>query len=232
MKLSIIIPVYNEEKTIRHVINKVSEIDYNIDTEIIIINDGSSDKTFNELNKFKKKFKKLKIISYKKNKGKGYAIRLGIAKSKGNIIVIQDADLEYSPNQIPYLISPLMMKQKKVVYGSRFMGEYRNMKFFQLLGNKILTFLTNLLFGSNLTDMETCYKCIHKDILNKIDLFSDGFEIEAEISAKILKSGFEIYELPIDYSARTKKEGKKINWKDAIKNIVILLKVKFSIFDG
>ncbi len=232
MKLSIIIPVYNEEKTIRYVINKVSEVDYNMDTEIIIINDGSSDKTFNELNKIKKKFKKLKIISYKKNKGKGYAIRLGITKSKGNIIVIQDADLEYSPNQIPYLINPLTMKQKKVVYGSRFMGEYKNMKFFQFLGNKILTFLTNLLFGSNLTDMETCYKCIHKDVLNKIDLFSDGFEIEAEISAKILKSGFEIYELPIDYSARTKKEGKKINWKDAIKNIIVLLKIKFNIFDG
>lgn len=229
MKLSIIIPVYNEEKTICDVINKVAGIDYKTDTEIIIVNDGSSDKTHNELNKIKRKIKKLNIISYSINKGKGYAIRTGISNSKGDIIVIQDADLEYNPKQIPYLIKPILERQKKVVYGSRFMGEYKNMKFFQLLGNKILTFLTNFLFNSNLTDMETCYKCIKKDIFNKIKLFSNGFEIEAEITSKILKNGFDIYELPIKYYARTKDEGKKINWKDAIKNIDVLLKVKLNI---
>ncbi len=228
MKLSIIVPVYNEEKTISNIIDQVASHDYGIKNDIIIVNDGSSDKTYQELKKLKKRIKNLKIISYEKNKGKGYAIRKGIEKSDGDIVVIQDADLEYNPKQILYLIKPIIDRKKKVVFGSRFIGKYKNMKFFQLLGNKILTFLTNFLFNTNLTDMETCYKCIHRNVLKNIELFSDRFEIEAEITAKIIKHGYDIYELPINYSARTKEEGKKINWKDAINNMIVLLKVKFN----
>ncbi len=227
MKLSIIIPAYNEEKTIKDIIKIVNRVDYGIPVEIVIVNDGSTDKTHEQLSEIKKLFKDIKIISYEKNKGKGYAIRQGIKNINGDITIIQDADLEYDPNQISALIKPIIKGQYEVVYGSRFMGSCKNMRFSFLFGNKFLTFITNLLFGSNLTDMETCYKVVHKTILKKIGLESNGFEIEAEITAKILKNGYQIKEIPIKYEARSKEAGKKIRPLDGLKNLFVLLKIKF-----
>lgn len=226
MKLSIIIPVFNEENTITDLLKLVKNIDYGIPTEIIVVNDGSTDKTYEQLLKVKNIVKDIKIISYKKNRGKGYAIRRGIRNIKGDIIIIQDADFEYDPNQITTLIKPIIEGQYNVVYGSRFLGSCKNMKFSFLFGNKFLTFITNLLFGTQLTDIETCYKTIRKDVLHELNLESDGFEIEAEITAKILKNGYKIKEIPIRYKARSKEAGKKIKISDGLKNLFILLKIK------
>jgi len=228
MKLSIIVPVYNEEKTIGKILEIIKKTDYGIPFEILVINDGSTDNTIDELGKIKKT-SKTKVFSYKKNKGKGYAIRFGFKKSSGDICVIQDADLEYKPENIRKLLKPIISGECKVVYGSRFLGKIEKMNIVQLFGNKFLTFMINFLFGSGLTDMETCYKVMHKDVLKKMNLECDGFEIEAEITSKILKSGFEIKELPIQYIARTKEEGKKIKWTDGVKSLKIMLKIKFGI---
>ncbi len=226
MKLSIIIPVFNEENTIIDLLKIVESVDYSIPSEIIIVNDGSTDKTYEQLLKMKPPIKGIKIISYKKNKGKGYAIRQGIKNINGDIMIIQDADFEYDPNQIPTLIKPIIEGQYDVVYGSRFLGSCKNMKFSFLFGNKFLTFITNLLFGSQLTDIETCYKTIHKDVLRELNLESDGFEIEAEITSKILKNSYKIKEIPIRYKARSREAGKKIKISDGLKNLLILLKIK------
>lgn len=226
MKLSIIIPVFNEEKTIINLIKTVSSVDYNIPTEIIVVNDGSTDKTYEQLLKVKTLVREIKIISYKKNKGKGYAIRKGIKNIHGDIMIIQDADFEYNPSQIPILIKPVIERKYNVVFGSRFLGCYKNMSFVSLFGNKFLTYATNLLFNSKLTDIETCYKVIYKDVLRKLNLESDGFEVEAEMTAKILKNGNKIKEIPIKYRARSKEAGKKIKIFDGLKNLFILLKIK------
>ncbi len=226
MKLSIIVPVFNEEDTIMDLLKKLDGVECGIQKEIVVVNDGSTDNTHKQLLKTKKIVKDIRIISYKKNKGKGHAIRQGIENIKGEIMIIQDADFEYDPHQIPTLIKPIIEDQYNVVYGSRFLGSYKNMGLPFLFGNKFLTFITNFLFCSQLTDIETCYKIIHKDVLRKLNLKSDGFEIEAEITAKILKYGYKIKEIPIRYKARSKEAGKKIKIFDGLKNLIILFKVK------
>jgi len=226
MKLSIIIPVFNEENTVMDLLKTVNNVDYGLPIEIIVVNDGSTDKTYEQLLKTKNLIKDIKIISYKKNRGKGYAIRQGIKNINGDIMIIQDADFEYNPNQIPILIKSIIDGKCNVVYGSRFLGCCKNMKLTFLFGNKFLTLMTNLLFGSRLTDIQTCYKAIHKNVLRKLNIESDGFEIEAEITAKILKNGYKIKEIPVKYKARSKEAGKKIKISDGLKNLFILLKVK------
>ena len=228
MKLSIIIPVYNEEKSIKKLLKIVENVKYEIPFQIIIVNDGSTDRTEEEILKMKNRIKNLKLISYPKNKGKGYAVRKGIENSETDIIIIQDADLEYNPREIPNIIKPIIEGECKVVYGSRFLGKFNGMGFLNLFGNKFLTFMTSLLFKSKVTDMETCYKAIHKDIAKKLYLESNGFEIEAEITSKILKGEYKIKELPISYIARSKGEGKKISWMDGIRNLKVLLKVRLN----
>jgi glycosyltransferase involved in cell wall biosynthesis len=228
MKLSIIVPVYNEEKTIIDILKLINKMNYKIPFEIVVVNDGSTDKTFELLLKSKHQLKNIRIISYRKSRGKGYALREGIKNSKGDIIIFQDADLEYNPRQIPALIKPIINGECDVVYGSRFLGELKGMKPLYIFGNKILTFLTNLLFNSNLTDMETCYKAMRKAVLKRILLRGNGFEIEPEITAKILKRGYLIKEFPIAYVARKSGEGKKVRWKDGIKSLKFIFKIKFN----
>jgi len=226
MKLSILVPVFNEENTIMDLLKKLDRVGYEIPKEIIVVNDGSTDGTYRQLLKTQKIVKDIRIISYKKNKGKGYAIRQAIKNINGNIIIIQDADFEYNPEEISKLIRPIIDGKYKVVYGSRFLGSCKDMKFSFLLGNKVLTFVTNLLFDTKLTDMETCYKTIDRNVLEEFNLESDGFEIEAEITAKILKNGYRIKEIPVAYEARSKEAGKKIKITDGLKNLIILLKIK------
>ena len=228
-KLSIIIPAYNEEKTITEVVSRVLKVPLsNIKKEIIIVDDFSTDKTKETLNKIKSD--NIKLFYHQKNMGKGSAIRTALRHATGAIILIQDADLEYSPEDYPKLISPILDKKTNVVYGTRLSyikSHKRNMYWLHYFGNWILTLITNILFNSRLTDMETCYKVFTKEMIENIKLRSKRFDFEPEITAKILKSGHKIYEVPIIFQARNFDEGKKITWRDGIKAFYYLIKYRF-----
>ncbi len=233
MKISIIVPVYNEEKTLKKILKKIEEATKKFNKEIIIIDDGSIDKSKDILRRYEKK-KDFRIFYKKLNEGKGSAVIKGLKEARGDIFLIHDADLEYNPKDYTKLIKPIINGKAKVVYGSRYKSKKGHLKSNPFLynihyfGNKLLTFFTNILYNSNLTDMETCYKAFSKDIYEKISkLKSKGFEFEPEITAKILKKGFKIKEVPISYFSRNFKEGKKITWVDGIKTFYCLLKYKF-----
>ena len=225
-KLSIVVPVYNEEKTIYEILNKICSKEYGVPYEVLVIDDGSTDKTIKQIEKVAAKYSKIRIIRCKKNRGKGHAIKVGIASASGDYIIFQDADVEYNPTEIKKFIEKIKRNNLIALYGSRFKGACHGMKTSNLLANKLLTFLTNILFSSSLTDMETCYKMIKTKELRSLKLKSNRFEIEAEITAKLLKKGIKIEEIAISYTARTKEEGKKISWNDGFKNVKVLLKEK------
>ena len=227
MRLSIIIPVYNEEKTIEIVLRNLLSIDFGIEKELIVIDDGSRDDSKRIIENFIKehsKSEKSRISLFaKKNGGKGTAIRAGLERCSGDIITIQDADLEYDPNEFRNLIAPIMNNQAKVVYGSRFLSNHEPLYRIYYLGNKFLTLLTQILYGARITDMETCYKVFRSDVIKSIHLKAEKFDFEPEVTAKILKSGIKIIEIPISYKPRSIEEGKKIGWKDGIQAIYTLL---------
>lgn len=234
--LSVIIPVYNEESTVGELLRRVIAVKLpaDIKKEIVVVDDGSSDKTSKVLSEFEIKKLKFKIIRHKKNLGKGAAVRTGVKNSTGDLMLIQDADLEYDPDDYSKLLVPFFKKNASVVYGSRlinyplrFWGKNKTILPFHLIANKFLTGLTNLLYGSNLTDMETCFKVFKKEIIRQLDLKSDKFDIEPEITAKILKKGITIAEVPVKVSPRTYKEGKKIGLADGFIAIWTLLKYRF-----
>lgn len=236
MKLSIIIPVYNEEKTIKQILTRVikAKLQSGIEKEIIVVDDGSTDKTLRVLSEFKIQKLKFKFLRHNKNQGKGVAVRTGLKYTTGDFIIIQDADLEYDPNDYKRLLIPILEKKAEVVYGNRFedyplkiWGEDKTILPTHWVGNMILTLVTNLLYGSNLRDMESGYKLFSKKVLDKIDLKARRFEFEPEITAKILKRGYKIIEVPITVSPRTYKEGKKIGWKDGVIAIWTLIKYRF-----
>ena len=228
MKLSILIPCYNEEKTIKLILDKVKS-NINPSDEIIIIEDFSTDKT-QDILKNELVNNTYKIIYNKKNYGKGYSIREGIKAATGDIILIQDADLEYNPNDYKKLIDPIKNNIADVVYGSRFIGsEQRRVLFFwHTLGNKFLTFLSNMTTNLNLTDMEVCYKAFKSEILKNIKLEENRFGFEPEITAKIARKKLRIYETGISYFGRTYEEGKKITWRDGIRAIFCIFKYSIS----
>lgn len=232
MKLSIIIPVYNEEKTILQIVEKVRNVNFPVKTEIIIVDDGSKDSTRDKL----KNIKDAKIILHQKNQGKGAAVKTGIKNSTGDYIIIQDADLEYNPNQIKDLLVPILNKKAKVVYGTRIKrmpnlkGEERNIQFLiHYFGNRLLSLITSVLYWQWITDMETCYKLFPKNALSGVRLNAKGFEFEPEITAKLLKKGFKIFEVTISANPRGYDEGKKINTvKDGFKALLYLFKYRFT----
>ncbi|MBU1031368.1 glycosyltransferase family 2 protein [Patescibacteria group bacterium] len=235
MKLSIIIPVFNEKKTIREVIKKVSfvELPDKINKEIIIVDDGSTDGSVNLIKNIM--IKGVRKIFHEKNSGKGAAVRTGIEHSMGDLIIIQDADLEYDPNYYKKLLEPILEKNAQVVYGSRLMtyplkiwGRNKTILPIHLIANKFLTLLTNLLYGGNITDMETGYKLFKREVLKNISINSNKFDFEAEVTAKILKREIPIIEVPISVKPRTYKDGKKIGWKDGFWAVWTLLKYKFT----
>ncbi len=234
MILSIIVPIYNEEKTVAEILKRIiaSRLPKGFRKEIIAVDDGSGDKTVEIIQGLK--IKELKLIKHPVNKGKGAAVRTGFSKASGDIFLIQDADLEYDPKDYLRLLSPMVNDKAVVVYGSRLQdyplvlwGSRKTPLPSHLIGNKLLTFITNLLYGSNLTDMETCYKLFQKDVIRSLDLVSNRFEIEPEITAKLLKQGVKIVEVPIKVQPRTHNEGKKIHWYDGIGAITTLLKYRF-----
>ncbi|MBI4452010.1 glycosyltransferase family 2 protein [Candidatus Woesearchaeota archaeon] len=228
-KLSIIMPVYNEKATILKIIGKVKKAKtLNFAKEIIVVDDFSKDGTRDILKKLKDK--SIKIVYHEKNKGKGSAIRTGLKQATGDIILIQDADLEYDPNDYEKLLKPIVENKTKVVYGSRFEMITKNLsKMYKLhyAGNLFLTLLTNMLYGVKITDMETCYKAFRKEVLNGINLKAARFDFEPEITAKILKKGYKIHEVPINFYGRKFAEGKKITWVDGIKAVYYLVKYRF-----
>ena len=226
MKLSIIIPVYNEERTVREVVEKVKNLKLPVQKEIIVVNDGSKDNSQKLLSKIRNK--DVILIFHKKNMGKGMAIRTGLKRAKGDIIAIQDADLEYNSSNLNYLIKPIMDGKAEVVYGSRFLKSNKIGSLSFYFANKILSIITSILYLKKITDMETCYKVFNKSVLKNINLKCRRFEFEPEFTAKILKKGYKILELPIDYNPRTKVQGKKIKVKDGIIALWTLLKYRFS----
>lgn len=230
MKVSIIIPAYNEEHTIKEIIARAKAGPFGFDAqrEIIVVNDGSNDNTRQLLNEIPG----IITIHFEENKGKGAALKVGFERATGDIVLIQDADLEYDPSDYARLLGPFVDKQDKadVVYGSRFRGESRRIVYFwNDLGNRLLTFLSNMLMGLNLTDMETGYKVFRGDVIRRIapTLKSKRFGIEPELTAKVAKGKWRLYEVPIKYHGRTYEEGKKIGWWDGIKAIVVIVYFRF-----
>jgi len=228
MKLSVIIPVYNEKNTIKEIVDKVRKVDLgNIDKEIILVDDCSSDGSKEVIKSLKGK--NIKKAFHLKNKGKGGAVKTGISKSTGDIIIIQDADLEYDPEDYKKLIVPFLEKNAQVVYGSRSLNKSNKYSHFSfLIGGKLVTLVTNLLYFTWLTDEPTCYKVFRSDIIKNIKINEDKFDWEPEVTAKILKQKIKIHEIPISYFPRTVDQGKKINWKDGVMAIWALIRYRFT----
>lgn len=224
MLLSVLIPAYNEINNIKNILDKIGEV--TIPMEIIVVDDGSTDGTRELLNTLKSDV--IKVVFHEKNRGKGGAIKTAIAHSKGDIIIIQDADLEYDPQDYYKLIPLIESGKEKVVYGSRFLNKQNKHSYFSFfLGGQVVTWITNILYFQNLTDEPTCYKVFDAKLLKSIKLNCTGFEFCPEVTAKIAKLGYKIPEVPISYYPRSISEGKKINWKDGVEAIWVLLKYRF-----
>jgi glycosyltransferase involved in cell wall biosynthesis len=223
--LSVIMPCYNEEETLPQILKAVRAVD--IEKEIIAVDDCSSDNTYHILQAEAAEDPRLRVIRQPTNRGKGAAVRTGIAQALGEITIIQDADLEYDPNDYYELVKPIVDGRVQVVFGSRFMGRHTGMYFWNALGNKGLTFLTNFLFNSWISDMETCYKVMRTEILRSLNLESNDFRLEPEITAKVLRKGYRIYEVPVSYLGRTYEEGKKMKPSQGFYAILALFRYRF-----
>jgi glycosyltransferase involved in cell wall biosynthesis len=226
--LSIIVPVYNERATIAAVLERLLTIDLPLDREIIVVNDGSSDGTREVLDAFGDRNGVLHVIHVSPNRGKGHAVRTGLARSKGSITAIQDADLELDPAQLADLVTPILRGDAVAVYGSRFMRGGTKVPVATRVGNAVLTWLTNALYGQALTDMETCYKIMAGDVARSLTLTADRFDIEPEITVQLLRRGHRILEKPVTFSPRSRAAGKKIRWHDGVQAIRILVRERFA----
>jgi len=226
MKLSVVVPVFDERPTIAEIIRRIQSVDVGLDKEIIVVDDGSADGTGEVLQGLA--VPGLKTVLHEKNLGKGAALRSGFAKAEGDIVLIQDADLEYDPREYPRLLEPILDGRADVVYGSRFLGgPHRVLYFWHYVGNRFLTTFSNMLSNLNLTDMETCYKVFRRELLGKVELKSSRFGFEPEITMKVAKLKCRVYEVPISYSGRDYSEGKKIGWKDGLAAIFHLIRFRF-----
>lgn len=223
-KLSVVIPVYNERATLPEVVRRCRAVDLDCEKEIVIVDDGSTDGSAEIAKSLGDST--VKVVLLPKNSGKGAAVRRGIEEATGDYILVQDADLEYDPADWKRLLAPVEAGKATVVYGSRFTGERRNMLFWHWVGNRFLSLVTNILYNTTLSDMETCYKLVPADLLKSLELRSKRFEFEPEVTARILRRGIRIYEVPISYTGREFHEGKKITWKDGFKALWTLFRVR------
>jgi len=221
--LSVVMPAYNEQATIEEMVRRVVAVP--LRTELIVVDDGSKDQTREILTRLATELP-IKVIFQPANAGKGAALRRGFEEVTGDLVVIQDADLEYSPEEFPELIDLIVQGRADVVYGSRFLGRHRVFMFTHYIGNRIVTFLTNVLYNTMLSDMETCYKVMRVEVLRSFKLESKGFGIEPELTAKIFKRGYRVYEVPITYDGRGYDEGKKITWRDGFPALWTLIKYR------
>jgi glycosyltransferase involved in cell wall biosynthesis len=222
--LSVVMPVFNEASTIEEIIRRVLAVP--VRTQLVVVDDSSTDGTRDILTRLQRELG-FTLLLQPENRGKGAALRTGFGSVRGDLVVIQDADLEYSPEELPSLIELICEGRADVVYGSRFLGRHRVFLFTHYLGNRLLTFLTNLLYNTMLTDMETCYKVMRTEVLRSMTLESNGFGIEPELTAKIFRRKLRVYEVPISYDGRGYDEGKKIGWRDGVVAVWVLLKYRF-----
>lgn len=228
MKLSIIIPVFNEKETLAEIVRQVKVLSLKrVRKEIIIVDDCSTDGTRKVLEGIKDKNRRFKVIFRDTNGGKGAAVRSGLMEATGDYVIIQDADLEYDPKDIIRLIKPILEGKAEVVYGSRFTGEHKNMFFWHMVGNKLLSLVTNVLYNTTLSDMEVCYKLFPREMVKPGQLKENRWGFDPEITTRILKKGVRIYEIPISYSGREFEEGKKISWKDGFRVLWVLVRNRF-----
>jgi len=230
VKLSIVIPVYNEATTVEEIVGMVETVDVGLDKEVILVDDCSTDGTGDVLRRLGTERADRKVLFHEHNRGKGAALRTGFAAATGDIIVIQDADLEYDPSDYRLLLMPILKGRADVVYGSRFLGggPHRVVFFWHYVGNRFLTTLSNMMTDLNLTDMEVCYKMFRKEVLDSVDLKEERFGFEVEITAKVARGKkWRIYEVPIAYYGRGYSEGKKITWRDGVRALWCILKYRF-----
>jgi glycosyltransferase involved in cell wall biosynthesis len=225
-KLSVIVPVFDERNTVVEIVRRMRLVELPVDLEIVIVDDGSTDGTRDVLRQLADST--VRVVNHDVNRGKGAAIRTGLAHVTGDLVLVQDADLEYDPDDWPKLLTPILRGKAQVVYGSRFTGERRNMLFLHWVGNRFLSLVTNVLYNTTLSDMETCYKLFDRTLLDSITLRAQRFEFEPEVTAKMLRRGIRIYEVPISYTGREFDEGKKITWRDGFIALWTLVKYRFT----
>lgn len=229
MKLSVVIPVYNEENTVAGLVDRVRSVDAGMEKELVIVDDCSSDGSREVLEQLARDHEDITLAFHEQNQGKGAALRTGFQTASGDIVLIQDADLEYDPAEYPRLLAPILSERADVVYGSRFLGGggHRVLFFWHYVGNKFITLLSNMMTNLNLTDVEVCYKVFKREVLSGLVLRENRFGFEIEITAKVARGNWRIYEVPIDYHGRDYAEGKKITWKDGFRALWCILRYRF-----
>ena len=226
MKLSVLMPVFNEEATVLEAVRRVLAVDYSCDVELLVVDNGSVDGTAQQLELADDP--RLTRVRHAANRGKGAALRTAADRASGEYLVVCDADLEYAPEDIPSLLEPVRAKEAEVVYGTRSFGSNTAYSFWYVIGNKAVTMWANLLFNTWITDLETCFKMAKTSILRSLDLKTSGFDIEAEVTAKLLRAGYRPFEVPIGYKARSRAQGKKISWKDGIIALWTIARIRFA----
>jgi glycosyltransferase involved in cell wall biosynthesis len=225
--LSIIVPVYNEVRTVRAVIDRLLAIDLPVAREVLVVDDGSTDGTVDVLASTVRDGLPVTVLYADRNGGKGSAVRRGLARARGTILAIQDADLELDPQQLAALVEPILARKTDVVYGSRFLTGSTGVPWLTVTANRLLTTVTNVLYGASLTDMETCYKIMRTDVARSLRLRANRFDIEPEITAQLLRRGHRIAELPVRFDARSRAQGKKIGWRDGLRALQVLATERF-----
>ena len=228
--LSVVMPVYNEEQTLREIVDAVQAVP--VRKELVLVDDGSKDRSREILAELEREHDNVRVVLHERNQGKGAALKTGFSNARGSVVVIQDADLEYDPQDYPTLLEPILVGEADVVYGSRFLVDARDPgrerdQFHHYLGNRFLTFFSNLFTALNLTDMETCYKCFRREVLDDIVIKSRRFTVEPELTAKVARKPVRIFEVPIRYHGRGYSEGKKIGWRDGVSAMWAIVKYKF-----
>lgn len=230
LKLSVLIPVYNEENTVYELLRRVHAVALPLAKEIVVVDDGSKDRTREEIQRFQTDHAgvDLRFVPHPQNRGKGAAVRTALESATGDLVIIQDGDLEYDPKDFPQLLAPLLDGRADAVFGSRFLGgPHRVLYFWHSVGNKVLTLLSNVFTNYNLTDMEVCYKAMRRSVALSLALSSDRFGIEPEITAKLARGGWRLYEVPVSYAGRSYEEGKKIGWRDGVAALVHIVRFRF-----